>query len=267
MLTLPLDLDPTLTVEDVRVQDEPALEIALPQVFDQPRLTTVRRGKMPYLGALVAKVFRAHQANPTGGLGTDYQALVNEFQPLMAWAEASWDFLLTTEGCRFIQRHSELKLGVRGDYRVVTYKDYSRLSHGVFRRCVLDFAREPQAVSLDAWLRGRFWAGVLHTYRALENPPDPRQRALTAYSYLRCVPYEFLNAFHQDRVADALEPLDDTERRAIGTYFLHFYTEPATAAWLGMPIEACRECLRQGLVRLLLHDRLVYCLLRQIERY
>lgn len=213
------------------------------------------------------KVLRAHQANSVGGLGTEYQALVNEFQPLMAWAEACWDFLLTTEGCRFIPRQSELKFGTRGDYRVVTYKDYSRLAHGVFRRCVLDFAREPQAVSLEAWLRGRFWPGVLQTYRNLENPPDPRQRALTPYSYLRCVPYEFLNDFHQDTVAAALEHLEEPERRALDAYFLRFYTEPASASWLGISVEACRDLLRQGLIRLLVHERLVYCLLRQIERY
>jgi hypothetical protein len=96
---------------------------------------------------------------------------------------------------------------------------------------------------------------------------DPRHRALTPYSYLRCVPYQFLNDYHHDLVYATLERLPDVERQAIATYFLHFHTETATAETLGCAAEACLETLRQGLIKLLVNDRLVYCLLRQIERY
>ena len=40
-----------------------------------------------------------------------------------------------------------------------------------------------------------------------------------------------------------------------------------SAEQLGRPLEECRSALRQGLTRLLVSDRLAYCLLRQIERY
>ena len=124
---LTLDLEPAQDGRLVFVQDEPALEIALPQVFDQPSLATLQRGKLPNVEALVARLYRSMPSNPQGGLGPDYQELVAEFQPLFTWAIACWDYLLSTEGCRFVLRNGEQKNGARGDYRVITDKDYSRM--------------------------------------------------------------------------------------------------------------------------------------------
>ena len=251
----------------VQVRDEPALEIALPQVFTQPTLTTLQQGKLPHVEALVAQIFRRHQEQPQGSLGQEYQELVTEFQPLFAWAIACWDYLLSTEGCRFLPRHSKQRLGARGDYYALTDKDYSRMVHGIFRACVLQFARDPSAPSLSQWLRERFWTLILEAYRRLEHPPDPRQRVLTPYSYLRCVPYEFLNEFHHDLVYTTVQRLPALEWQGIDAYFLHFYTETASAASMNLPVDTWQVVLRQGLVKLLVHHRLVYCLLRQIERY
>ena len=264
---LTLDLEPAQDGRLVFVQEEPALEIALPQVFDQPTLTTLQRGKLAHVEALVAKLYRGAQTNPQAGLGPDYQELVTEFAPLFAWAIACWDYLLSTEGCRFVLRNGEQKGGARGDYRVVTDKDYSRMVHGMFRSCVLSFAQTPDASSLSSWLRPRFWPLVLEAYRRLEQPPDPRQRTLTPYSYLRCIPYEFLNDYHQELVYTTVEQLPERQRHAIATYFLHFHTEAATANALSAAVDETLELLRQGLIKLLINHRLVYCLLRQIERY
>ena len=88
---LELDFEPNQEQRTVYVQEEPALEIALPQVFTQPTLTILQRGKLPHVEAFVAHIFQRHQANPTAGLGPDYQELVTEFQPLFTWAIASWD--------------------------------------------------------------------------------------------------------------------------------------------------------------------------------
>ena len=74
----------------VLVQEEPALEIALPHGVVQPELTTLQRGKLRDVEALVAKIYRNYVAAPGRGLGPDYQDLVSEFQPLFAWAIASW---------------------------------------------------------------------------------------------------------------------------------------------------------------------------------
>lgn len=251
----------------VYVQDEPALEIALPQVFDQPPLGQLQRDRLPNVELLVAHIARQQQARPDGGLGPDYQELVAEFQPLFTWATACWDYLLSTQGCRFVPRTGAQHYGIRGDYRVVTDKDYSRMVHAIFRNCVLEFAKDPAPSSLAQWLRPRFWPLVSEAYRRLEDPADPRQRTLTPYSYLRCIPYEFLNEFHVKLVAAKLKQLPVAESQAIDAYFLHFYTEPAAASAIGRPVEELTQLLRQALTKLLIHERLVYCLLRQIERY
>ena len=262
-----LDADPLVEQRTVYVQDEPALEIALPQVFEQPELKVLDRGKLPNVEALVAQVFRRHQAAPGAPLGLDYQELVTEFQPLFAWTTACWDYLLSTEGCRFLPRRSEQRFGIRGDYRAMTDKDYSRMVHIIFRACVLDFARQPGVQSLNQWLRSELWPRILHAYQQLENPPDPRQRTLTPYSYLRCIPYQFLNDFHHELVYTTAQRLPIMQWRTIDIYFLHFFTEAASAEALTCSSEEFLGHLRQGLLKLLLNDRLVYCLLRQIERY
>ena len=264
---LDVAFDPLLAPTTIKIQDEPALEIALPQVFVQPPLAVLQRGKLPNVEALVAQIFRRYQASPEGALGTDYQELVTEFQPLFAWTTACWDYLLSTEGCRFVLRRGEQRFGIRGDYRAVTDKDYSRLVHGLFRACVLEFAQQPAAPSLSQWLREQLWPRILQAYRNLENPPDPRHRKLTAYSYLRCVPYQFLNDFHHELVLATVQRLPEPERQAIDAYFLHFYTEAASAESLRRPLDDTLASLRRGLLKLLIRDRLVYCLLRQIERY
>lgn len=261
-------LDAVPVEELVQVQEEPALEIALPQVFIQPDLTALQRGKLANVEWLVARLYRVFaDSNGTAPLGSDYQALVTEFQPLFAWGIACWDYLLTIEGCRFGLRHGDEKLYARGDYRVITDGDYSRLLHRVFRDCVLAFAHFPSYHSLSSYLRANFWTAVLQAYRKLEDPPDPLQRKLTAYSYLRCVPYRFLNRFHHELVLDTLTRVPRLERGALDQYFLNFRTLPATADALRLPAEDAEAALRRGLSGLLLHDRLVYCLLRQIERY
>ena len=182
-----LELDPTQAPDTVCVEDEPALEIAIPQVFVQPELVALQRGKLPHVDALALRIAHRSLASPDEPLGLEYQELVTEFQPLFTWATACWDYLLTTEGCRFLPRGNEQKYGARGDYRAMTDRDFSRLVHRIFRGCVVGFAQAPEAMSLSQWLREQFWPLIRAAYRRLENPPDPRQRTLTAYSYLRCI--------------------------------------------------------------------------------
>jgi len=264
---LELGLEPLEEQRTVFVQEEPALEIALPQVFEQPALSVLARGKLPMVEAVAAGILQRHAAGPDGALGPDYQELVTEFAPLFAWTIACWDYLLSTEGCRFVPRRGEQRFGARGDYRVVTDKDYSRMVHSAFRACVLDFARQSSVGSLGQWLRQRLWPLILEAYRQLERPTDPRQRTLTPYSYLRCVPYQFLNDFHHDLVYATVQRLPHRAWQAIDAYFLHFFTESASAQTLGCSCDEFLSVLRHGLTKLLINDRLVYCLLRQIERY
>ncbi|HEX9779906.1 MAG TPA: hypothetical protein VGB20_01680 [bacterium] len=263
-----LEFDPQLDELPLVLDETLPSELAMPQVTDQPALASPARGKLSNAEALVARVLRAEQTNAPGGLGYEYQQLVHEYQPLLDWAMASWDYLLSTEGCRFLPRNRDGHwYGPRGDYRAMTSREFSRLAHRIFRLSVLEFARQPQAPSLSSWLRTRFWPAIVEAYRKLAEPADPRQRALTAYSYLRCVPYEFMNPFHQDLVYGAVGRLPERQSDALRWYFLRFCTEPATAGALDCGPEEAAALLRQGLMTLLIRDRLVYCLLRQIERY
>ena len=247
------------------VAEEPALDIALPQVFDQPLLTHLQRNKLPHVEWLVAKLARTYvEGQP---LGADYQALVNEFQPLLAWAVSCWDFLLSTDGCRFVLRKGDEKMLCRGDFRAVTYQDFSRMAHRIFRVCVLEYAQAMPEASFTGFLRGQFWDRLVAAYRELALPPDARQRTLTAYSYLRCVPYQFLNPYHQALVSAAVGARRVEERQALSSYFFHFFTLDATAQDVGRPAEAVEATLKRSLLSLLIDQRLVYCLLRQIERY
>ncbi|MBI2884995.1 MAG: hypothetical protein HYY15_02355 [Candidatus Omnitrophica bacterium] len=269
-----LTLSADVPVEElVHVQEEPALEIALPQVFTQPDLGALRRGKLPHAEWLVAQLYQTHaaalhsgEAIP-GGLGPAYQELVQEFQPLFTWGIACWDFLLSTEGCRFVPRTSDERRSARGDYRAFTDRDHSRLLHRIFRQEVFAFAHDPAESSLAGYLRARFWPEVVAAYNKLSDPPNPLERKLSAYSYLRCIPYQFLNSVHQTLVADALSTLPRQERATVEGYFLRFQTISGTAQLMSFSEEAVETLLQRSLVTLLTRDRLVYCLLRQIERY
>jgi DNA-directed RNA polymerase specialized sigma24 family protein len=254
------------------LDEPPALELTMPQVFKQPPLTTICRGALKNLEWRVAQLYQEAVAHPAGlerplVFGQNFQAIVNEFQPLFAWGGACWDYLLTIEGCRFIRRVEHERSFYRGDYRAVTDKDYQRLLHRVFRQCVLDFVRSPDHQLLSSYLRAHFWNAAVAAYRRLELPDDPRQRRLTAYSYLRCVPYQFFNPSHQDLVARTLEDLPRAERRILRDYFLHFQTIRATAEATQLSDQAVHTLLYRGLVSLVNRQRLTYCLLRQIERY
>src|SRR3989338_8931602 len=132
-----LTLEPRLPQDqDFLIQDEPALEIALPQVFAQPPLRVIHKGKLADVQALVANICQRHRAEPNAALGRDYQELIHEFQPLFTWAISCWDYLLSTEGCKFVLRHGEQKFGARSDYRAFSDKDYSRMVHALFRKCI-----------------------------------------------------------------------------------------------------------------------------------
>ena len=253
--------------EILTVQEEPELEIALPQVFEQLKLGRLCRGKLPNIERRIAELHQRQFAGPAGPLGPEYQLIVTEFQPLFAWAIASWDFLLTTEGVRFAPRTADEKAHRRGDYRVVTSTDFSRLAHKMFRQCIFEFASLPVEETFASFLGARFWPALKSTYCHLDEPLDPRQRKLTGYSYLRCSPYTFLNAHHQELVLRRLRQLSHTEFEAVKWYFLHFFSFGASAAQLTRPEEETAALLQQTMMTLASTDRLVYYLLRQIERY
>ena len=73
MLELAIEprLAATLVGVSLKIQDEPSLDMAMPQVFHQERLTVIQRGKLPHLEALVARMYQHHLRHPAGALGQE----------------------------------------------------------------------------------------------------------------------------------------------------------------------------------------------------
>ncbi len=248
-------------------QGEAVLEdspIAMPQVYDQPKLVQVCQGRLRHTEAVIAQILR----NSYHGVkGAEMQQLSNEFAPLIQWAQSCWDYLLTVKGCRFVPRHSSDRLAIRGDYRAFLEKDFHKLINRVFQEQVLFFAQNPHLEDFHFWIRTQLWSKVVEEYCLLSKPQDDRQRHLTGYSYLRCVPYNFLNPLHNSIVNKALSKLPADEATCIRFYFMHFFTLEALAKNTGKAPQKLHMLLVSGLTHLWTDNPLAYSLIRQIERY
>ena len=258
LLTEPEELEGLVAAEPA-----PAL---LPGVYRPPQRAAVRRGSAD-VDALSRHWTRAWLRQDAARLAAARQGLEQEFTPLIQWALASWDFLLTTEGCRFLLRKPGEKWGARGDYRACEPPDYHRLVIHCFRELLQRFAAGSSELPLIAYLANTLWPTILATYQSLSQPPDARQRALTAYSYLRCVPYQFLNRYHHTLVQRIVGTLASTERRVIELYYLHFFTEAAVAATASLHPATAHAYKLRALRRIAQANSLSCALLLQIERY
>lgn len=249
------------------IQDEPALKLDRPQVFQQPPAPRFFAKSRASLSPLVRRALAARDAGDTPAFGAAYGELVVAFRPGLDWAISCWDYLLSTEDCRFVPRDLSEKRYCRGDYRALTDRDFPRFVHRVFKQHLLNYRPGEHDPSLHGHLRRTFWQSVLGTYRRLEQPADARQRTLTALSYLRCTPYRFLNEHHESMVRVTIHALPMEDRLPIERYHLRFYTQDAAAAELGLSSEAFEGRLQRALASVRGRDLLSYYLLRQIERY
>jgi hypothetical protein len=210
----------------------------------------------------------------TASFGLVYGQLTAAFAPLIQWAHSCWEYLLAQKGCRFVARSLHEKAYCRGDYRAFTERDFERLVHSAFRSVAEEYLKErvanngrPTALSFESALRLRFWPKIVECYEALENPPDPNQRKLTGYSYLRCIPYQFLNPYHHRRVYAAIQRLPKPLMDVIELYHLRFFKEEAVAKRLNLSIPTLHQRLKNGLRTIASEDFLSFVLLKQIERY
>lgn len=242
------------------------LDREMPRVYRQPRAPQFSRGAKQTRQILL----RARQAYREGNpleFGKAYGELCSEFQPAIQWALSCWEYLLTLRGCRFLSRSGYERLYNRGHYRVFTENDFQGLVHRTFKECLLAYLEGRHFVSFERHLRRNLWPRISDNYRALEDPPDPNQRKLTPYSYLRCVPYQFLNRYHHQRVLHALARLPFPLRQAIELYHLSFYREEAASACAKVTCGEFRHRRLQALGTVAGGDPLSHALLRQIERY
>ncbi|MBI4354826.1 MAG: hypothetical protein HY597_00065, partial [Candidatus Omnitrophica bacterium] len=241
--------------------EEPPLEVALPGVFAQPACHAICRGKIHAERVLARAAQSAHEGDGVG-FSLAYQELLDEFQPLLRWAIASWDYLLTMEGCKFLERSHDERRSTHGHYRPFLDRDFSRLIHRQFKTLVLQYVPGTNG-GLHHHLTEQFWPAVVAEYRELDRPADARQRRLTPYSYLRRVPYEFLNDYHHERVTAALARLPEREQRFLHRYFFEFCSDGAIAEELQLQPQTARAYRRQAFSQLLAVDRLAAALLRQ----
>ena len=244
----------------------PILDISLPRVYRKPPAPMFTRGKTS-ISRLIARAAAARAENHPAEFGKAYGELTVEFQPAIEWARSCWEYLLSTWGCRFIVRTEAEMLYSRGNYRPFTENDFQRLVHRVFKECLTRYVSESQSAPFRPYFQTAFWPAVQESYRSLENPPDPRQRTLTAYSYLRCVPYQFLNEHHHARVLRTVEHLALPLRQIIDLYHLRFYTEQAAMETLGITEWAFHRRYVGALRAAATEDFLSSVLLKQIERY
>ncbi len=258
---------------------EPQLEFEFPQVFVQPKIESFSRGKANIKKLL--NTLRKSRKDDNGALFTKaYNDLILEFRPTIEWAKLSWDYLLTTEGMRYLARPEGERMYCHGNYRAFTDRDFSRIIHKVFKECLFSylgispFGNESFSngtgknnCSFIFYLKKNFWSGTVKVYKELENPSDPNQRKLTAYSYLRCVPYEFLNRYHQEIVDNILTRLTSEEKEIAELHFISFFKEEEILKRRNLTPEDFSKLKEELLAKIFLLDPLVHALLLQIERY
>jgi hypothetical protein len=247
-------------------EEIPALDITMPRVFRQPAAKGWARGRLSVV-KLINQAARAYHSADHPALAAAYGKLTAEFLPAIRWALNSWEFLLSTEGIRFLSRPEEQKRYCRGDYRAFLESDYHGFVYRSFKRCLLGYLTQKTAGPFSLYLKKHFWPEIRSTYQALENPPDRKQRRLTDYSYLRCVPYQFINGYHHERVYTRVRQLSKQEQQVIQLYYLNFYTEEAILSHASLNSPQLRNRQACALKRLAHQDFLTYRLLLQIEQY
>ena len=244
----------------------PDFDLEMPRVYRRPAPPPLRSPRQS-VRKLLDQARKAEREGNPSEFGKTYGALTGEFQPDIQWVLSCWEFLLSTQGCRFLARNSHEKLYTRGDYRVFNRSDFESLVYRSFRECLLAYLAPATAADFEPFLRERFWAEIVESYPLLEDPPDRVQRKLTAYSYLRCVPYRFMNLYHHERVYAAVDKLPSRLRKAVELYHLSFYREEAALEKLEVDSLEFRRRRWSALREIASEDFLSFRLLRQIERY
>ncbi len=255
--------------DDVIIETPPPPIEELPRVYAQPKAPPQfhRARNVGAVPLLVLRCQRCLNREDTSGFGKSYSLLVNEFQPGIRWAISCWEYLLSTEGCKFLPRSVHERKCRRGDYRAFLEADYHRLVHQVFKRSLIDYLHQTTSLDFAYYLAARFGENILGTYRDLDIPENPQQRRLTPYSYLRCTPYQFMNNYHHQKVSSLIWSLPERKRKAIEYYFLHFFTVDSAAKMTETTPEEFVLLIHKTLRQLRHRNKLVLYLLQQIERY
>src|SRR3972149_6980561 len=121
---------------------EPELEIEEPRVWVQPPRPPFPKWE-PKLERLLRQTQDSYLRGDNENFSNGYNLLLYKFRCLFTWALDSWDYLITTQGCRFLERPASEQVFHRSNYRAFTRDDYHKLIHKIFRENVLKYKRCP----------------------------------------------------------------------------------------------------------------------------
>lgn len=244
------------------IEEKPP-DLEFTPVFSQPKLTKIKSSKNS-MEKLIKWALICYHREDKEEFGRIYNQLLQEYKPILDWAYLSWDYLLTTQGFRYLPRKGVEKYYSHGDYRACTQGDYKKLINKCFKTLLLNY---PVNGCFSSYLRNNFWSQVVKEYEILKVPKDKKERLLTDYSYLRCIPYQFLNRYHEEKVKQTLRILEKLEFQILELYFLKFYTDEAAAQESKLELNKFIEIKQIALDKIRFRDYLSYALLKQIERY
>ncbi|HDI45994.1 MAG TPA: sigma-70 family RNA polymerase sigma factor [Candidatus Omnitrophica bacterium] len=193
-----------------------------------------------------------------------YNQLLQEYKPLIDWAFLCWDYLVTTQGFRYLPRKGTDRYFCHGDYKPFDQREYKKLLNKCFKNLFLKY--QPNG-NFTGYLRKKYWNMVIQEYNELRKPKSEKERLLTDFSYLRCVPYRFFNRHHQDRVNETLNILQPLEKKIIYLYFFKFYTHQAICGEINLDVWKMTVVKERALKKIYNKDKISYALLKQIERY
>lgn len=245
------------------ILEEKPPELDYIPVFYQPKLRKLKATNLD-IKPLIKWAKICYQRKDMEEFAKVYNQILQEYKPLIDWAFSCWDYLLTTQGYRYLPRKGTDKYFCHGDYKIFGQREYKKLLNRCFKELFLNY--QPDG-NFTGYLRYNYWNKVVEAYNELRKPKSEKERLLTDLSYLRCIPYRFLNRYHQERVNNTLNLLDPLEKKVVYLYFLKFYTEEAVCQETNLDAAEMNSVKEKALNKLQTKDKICYALLKQIERY
>jgi hypothetical protein len=245
------------------ISEEIPEELKFIPVFSQSKLIKTREGKLNP-ESLIKWALYCLKRDDKEEFNRIFNNLMTEYKPLLQWAYSCWDYVLTTEGFRYLPRKGIQKYYCHGDYRAFTLRDFKRLIHKSFKELLLSYSLNG---SITRFLKKHIWGKIISNYNLLKIPQNKKERTLTNYSYLRCIPYKFFNRYHQEKVENTILKLKPEEIEIIELYFFKFYKDKVCAQEKNMVLEEFLSLKEKILAKINQIDNLSYALLKQIERY
>ncbi len=139
-------------------------------ILYQPKLKKVKATNSN-IDTLTKWTLLCYERSDKEEFGKNYNILLQEYKPIIDWAFLSWDYLLSTQGFRYLRRLGLDLYYSHGDYRAFTQSDYKKLLNRCFKNLLLTYT--PNG-SFTEYLRTNFFKSVIKEYRRLRYPKDAK---------------------------------------------------------------------------------------------